>query len=178
MYKLLGTVVVILVLLGVYYFTRSQFMPSSLNPASTPSSFSTPSSSGGASYIEYSPSALTAASTSRIVLFFYANWCPTCRPTDAEFKANSSQIPPGVTVIRVNYNDTETDQTEKDLAKDYGVTYQHTFVQIDSSGAALTKWNGGGIAQLRANLVPGSPPDEISAEPRITGYYEGVPIEP
>ena len=55
-------------------------------------------------------------------------------------------------VLRVNYNDPDTDQEEKELAKKYGITYQHTYVQIDSAGKELTKWNGGGAAELLVNI--------------------------
>lgn len=103
-------------------------------------------------YVEYSKDVLDQAVNSRRVLFFYANWCPICKPADADFKANSSKIPSDVTVIRVNYNDTDTDQEEKDLAKKYGITYQHTFVQIDSQGKEIKKWNGGKTDELLANI--------------------------
>ncbi len=52
----------------------------------------------------------------------------------------------------MNYNDPDTDQEEKDLAKKYRVTYQHTFVQIDSQENEVTKWNGGQLEGLLANL--------------------------
>ena len=103
-------------------------------------------------YVEYSKVALEKAATNRRVLFFYASWCPTCRPADASFKENMSEIPEDVTLIRVNYNDPETDQEEKDLAKKYGITYQHTYVQIDSTGKEVTKWNGGQINELLSNI--------------------------
>lgn len=103
-------------------------------------------------YVEYSGTALEEAAGKKRVLFFYANWCPTCRPADADFRANPNKIPPGAVVIRVNYNDTETDQEEKDLSEMYGVTYQHTFVHIDENGKELTKWNGGDTDELVENL--------------------------
>ncbi len=103
-------------------------------------------------YVEYSKTALEKAAANRRVLFFYASWCPTCRPADANFKENISKIPEDVTVIRVNYNDPETNQEEKDLAKKYGITYQHTFVQIDDKGKEVTKWNGGQINDLLSNI--------------------------
>jgi len=99
-------------------------------------------------YVQYSKSVLDSASDYRRVLFFYASWCPTCRPADLSFTENSSEIPEDVRLIRVNYNDPDTDQEEKDLAKKYGVTYQHTFVQIDAQGGVVTKWNGGQINEL------------------------------
>jgi len=102
-------------------------------------------------YFEYSKSAFESASAKRRVLFFYASWCPTCRPADASFKAGANEIPEDIVVIRVNYNDPETDNAEKELARKYGITYQHTFVQIDSAGNEVTKWNGGQMSELLTN---------------------------
>ena len=107
---------------------------------------------GGSRYVQYSKAALDSASSGRRVLFFYASWCPTCKPADASFTQDASKIPDDVTLIRVNYNDPETDQEEKDLAKKYGITYQHTFVQIDGTGKEVTKWNGGQIDELLSNI--------------------------
>lgn len=103
-------------------------------------------------YITYSKANLVSSASSRRVLFFYANWCPTCRPADANFTQNESTIPSDVTLIRVNYNDPDTDQEEKALAQQYGVTYQHTFVQIDQNGEEVNKWNGGQIEELLKNI--------------------------
>lgn len=104
-------------------------------------------------YTEYSKSEFEKASGKRRVLFFFANWCPTCKPTDQNLKANQSLIPEDVTVVRVNYNDTDTDPAEKDLAQKYAVTYQHTFVQIDQNGNEVSKWNGGKIDELLKNII-------------------------
>jgi thiol-disulfide isomerase/thioredoxin len=106
----------------------------------------------GSGYVQYSKSALDSAATNRRVLFFYATWCPTCQAADASLTQDLSKIPQDVTVIRVNYNDPETDQEEKALASTYGITYQHTFVQIDSTGKEITKWNGGDIDELLKNV--------------------------
>lgn len=103
-------------------------------------------------YVIYSPMVFEEKAVGRRVLFFYANWCPTCRPADESFRENQSQIPGDLTVIRINYNDTETDEDEKALAQKYGITYQHTFVQIDSAGNQVTKWNGGQIDELLSNI--------------------------
>ena len=103
-------------------------------------------------YVEYTRDALDQAADRRRVLYFYASWCPICRPADADFKKNSSKIPEDTVVIRVNYNDPDTDQEEKDLAKKYGISYQHTFVQVDSAGKELARWNGGQTDELLANI--------------------------
>ncbi len=88
----------------------------------------------------------------RRVLFFYANWCPTCRPVNEELNRSEDLIPDDLVIIRVNYNDSDTDKAEQELARKYGVTYQHTFVQIDESGMELKKWNGGGLREILNNL--------------------------
>lgn len=66
-----------------------------------------------------------------IVLYFYANWCPICRlefpKMQNAFDALSTE---GVIGFRVNYNDTETDDFEKALARKFGVAYQHTKVFV------------------------------------------------
>lgn len=108
--------------------------------------------SANARYLPYSRVVFDQEVENRRVLFFYASWCPTCRPTDANLKENENKIPEDATVIRVNYNDPETDEEEKDLAQKYGITYQHTFVQIDSQGNKITAWNGGQIDELVNNI--------------------------
>ena len=97
----------------------------------------------GERYVEYTRQTLNESADRRRVLFFFANWCPTCIPADANFRANEDRIPEDVVLIRVNYNDTDTDEEEKALARKYNVTYQHTFVQIDQEGNMVTIWNGG-----------------------------------
>ena len=103
-------------------------------------------------YVEYSKTVLEQSVGMRRVLFFYASWCSTCRPADADFKKNIDLIPADLVLIRVNYNDPETDAEEKALAGQYGITYQHTFVQIDAQGNVLTEWNGGQFNELIAKV--------------------------
>jgi len=103
-------------------------------------------------YVEYSREMFEKTSSQRRVLFFYANWCSTCRPADSSFTRGIERLPADLVLLRVNYNDTATDQEEKDLAAKYGITYQHTFVQIDAQGNAINRWNGGEIDQLLAKV--------------------------
>ncbi len=89
------------------------------------------------SYETYSPEKIAEKSkNSRVVLFFNATWCPTCRALDRNIKANLSQIPGDITILSVDYD------TYKDLEKKYGVTYQHTLVQVDAEGNMVKKWSG------------------------------------
>ena len=103
-------------------------------------------------YVEYSKTSLDQAVNKRRVLYFYATWCPSCKIANEDFTDNPNKIPEDVIVIRTNYNDPNTDAEEKDLAKKYGITYQHTFVQIDAQGNQITKWNGGDTDELVANI--------------------------
>lgn len=68
-----------------------------------------------------------------IVLYFYANWCPICR---AEFplmqEAFNELLTDNVIGFRVNYNDDQTDSDEKNLAREFGVAYQHTKVFVNN----------------------------------------------
>jgi thiol-disulfide isomerase/thioredoxin len=88
------------------------------------------------SYEVYSASKLTMAEKGDVVLFFKASWCPTCKALDGDIKANAGSIPAGVTILEVNYD------TETALKQKYGVTYQHTLVQVDSNGTQIAKWSG------------------------------------
>lgn len=103
-------------------------------------------------YVPYTRAVFDKAASGRRVLYFYANWCPICRPADQNLRENESKIPQDVTVIRVNYNDPDTDQEEKDLAKKYGVVYQHTFVQIDGEGKEVARWSGGQVEEILENI--------------------------
>lgn len=156
-------VVVIVLLGGLYFLNQKSQQESQMGEGETidtmeddPSNVSGQDNSimedKNDSYIAYSQNELDQAKDGRRVLFFYASWCPTCRPADADFSARSEQFPEDLTVIRVNYNDPETDEEEKALADKYNVTYQHTFVQIDSEGNEITKWNGGQTEELLNNI--------------------------
>ena len=77
-----------------------------------------------------------ASSTHNVVLFFRASWCPTCISVDKDIKANLGKIPSSLTILDVNYDNSS------ELKKKYGVTYQHTFVQVDKDGNMIKKWSG------------------------------------
>lgn len=93
-------------------------------------------SKGPGSYEDYSSEKLAKASEGDLVLFFHANWCPTCRSLEANIQENATDIPSGVTILKANYD------KEVDLKKKYGVTYQHALVQVDAQGNLVTKWQG------------------------------------
>jgi len=89
------------------------------------------------SYETYAPEKITLASaTHDLVLFFKADWCPTCRALDADIKDNLSKIPKSLTILQVDYDNSTA------LKQKYSVTYQHTFVQVDKDGNLIKKWSG------------------------------------
>ncbi len=69
-----------------------------------------------------------------VVLFFNASWCSTCQQAQRNLEA--SGVPDGLTVVKVDYD------SASDLRQKYGVTIQHTFVQIDEEGNQVAKWTG------------------------------------
>lgn len=75
-------------------------------------------------------------SDTSVVLFFNAAWCSTCKVARDNFEASVDQIPVDLTIVVVDFD------TATDLRKLYGVTVQHTFVQIGDSGEAIGKWSG------------------------------------
>ncbi len=91
---------------------------------------------GHGSYETYTDAKLVRAKTADVVLFFRASWCPTCKALDADIRKNLMSIPKDVLILDVNYD------TALDLKKKYGVTYQHTLVQVDSEGNQIARWEG------------------------------------
>lgn len=82
-------------------------------------------------YIEYSENAVKNASWN-IVLFFHANWCPTCKAFEKQVL--SENIPEWLTILKVDYDNSD------DLKKKYSVLTQTTFVQIDSNWNMIKRW--------------------------------------
>ncbi len=106
------------------------------------------SATAGGSYVtraEYEADP-AAYSGTKVVYFFHASWCPSCRATEKAIDAHG--VPAGLTVVKVDYD------TETDLRRTYGVTQQHTFVQVDGAGKELATWTGSpdGAAILGATV--------------------------
>jgi thiol-disulfide isomerase/thioredoxin len=87
-------------------------------------------------YLPYSSDKVAMAGSGDVVLFFKASWCPTCKALDTNIKSNLKDIPSGLTILEVDYDNSA------DLKVKYGVTYQHTFVQVDKDGNLIKKWTG------------------------------------
>lgn len=78
-----------------------------------------------------------------ILLFFYANWCPTCaRQEPINVRTFDSLGNTNLIIFRVNYNDSETSSDEDNLAKELGIPYQHNFRLFDSNGKLVDSFQG------------------------------------
>lgn len=94
-----------------------------------------------------------------VFLDFYANWCPICKAEEPGIKAAFNQLDAENTIgFRVNYNDGETDDDEKALAKKYGITYQHTKIIIAPNGSValrtLEQWDDEKALQSIKSVAP------------------------
>jgi len=98
---------------------------------------------GGGAYISLADYQASKASyaESKVVLFFNATWCSTCKKARSNLEADLSAIPADLAIVLVDFD------SETDLKRQYGITVQHTFVQIDADGNELAKWSGSLTAQ-------------------------------
>jgi thiol-disulfide isomerase/thioredoxin len=99
--------------------------------------------SGFVSYADYQ-AAKAAHDAGTVVFFFNASWCPSCKRTVANLEADPAAIADDLTIVSVDYD------SSGDLKQRYGVTYQHTFVQVDADGEQLAKWSGSETAEAIA----------------------------
>jgi hypothetical protein len=89
-----------------------------------------------------------AYSSTDVVLFFNAAWCSTCKVARDNIEADLAGIPSDLTIVVVDFD------TATDLRQKYGVTVQHTFVQVDADGNELAKWSGSVTAdEIAQNTV-------------------------
>lgn len=101
----------------------------------------------GGEYVDYTEEGYGEADNLERILFFHASWCPNCRQAEREIQANLDKIPDDAVIFKVDYDNAD------DLIKKYGVTYQHTFVLVDSAGKVLERWTGGGFDEILKRLV-------------------------
>lgn len=124
--------------------TQSPTTPAASSPAPQPSATTDegaePSAppearSGFVQYADYAadPAAFSAGP---VVLFFHAGWCPKCQETKANLTTDPASLGDGVTVVEVDFD------SENELRQRYGVTVQHTFVQVDGAGEKIAIWTG------------------------------------
>ena len=73
-----------------------------------------------------------------VLLYFYAEWCPSCKTEQLQSYAAFNELDrEDVVGFRVNYRDSDVDSFEEELAKEHGVTYQHTKVILQNGERVL-----------------------------------------
>ncbi len=136
----------------LFIFKKSTSAPKEIPQAVVQPSDPKLTDSQATEYIPFTTKDFEKNKSKRRVLFFYAGWCTTCRPVNAQFLESANQLPDDVVVFRVNFRDSDTDEEEKKLAEMYKITYQHTFVQVNEQGGVIKKWNGGNLTDLIKNV--------------------------
>ncbi|MBM3206262.1 MAG: thioredoxin family protein [Candidatus Staskawiczbacteria bacterium] len=81
-----------------------------------------------------------------VLLYFYANWCPICKEevNNSLYPAFNELTTDKVIGFRVNYNDNQTDNDERDLAREFGIAYQHSKILLKNGERVLKSpesWN-------------------------------------
>lgn len=94
-----------------------------------------------ANYMEYTPEILATAKSSgkAVLLYFYADWCSSCKaqePMNAVFFGQALIKKMPVFGIRIDIDD------HTDIARQYGINYQHSYVLLDTAGVASAKFFG------------------------------------
>lgn len=121
------------VLAGAAIFAQS--MPDALGRTDGVGQSSS-SLAASSAYREYSPEAVSSASDGdKVVLFFHAQWCATCKLLSDDISANIDEIPRDIRILVVDFDN------ETALKQRYGVTQQHTLVQLTPDGELVGKWN-------------------------------------
>jgi len=149
---IVAIIAVVILILAVSYLTsgpgEESPIPASVNGApvmtdTTPDdSDPMPSepTTGGAAILDFSQLEYDAALQSHelVVLFFYASWCPLCQEEFPRMQEVFGELD-GSKVIgfRVNFNDSSTDDNEEELAREFGVAYQHTKVFVQNGERVL-----------------------------------------
>ncbi len=98
--------------------------------------FTTEPTDDRGSFLPYSAELVAANAEEGAVLFFNAAWCPTCQIAKKNFSENANSLPDGLHILDLDFDDNQ------DLRVRYGVTVQHTFVQVDENGELIKKWTG------------------------------------
>jgi thiol-disulfide isomerase/thioredoxin len=96
------------------------------------------------SYTSYNATSVSKALSEgkKVVLFFHAWRCPSCRSLDKEITAWISSLPANTIVFKVDYDASD------DLKKKYGVKSQHTLVSLDKSENTISKNQWGDLGDL------------------------------
>jgi thiol-disulfide isomerase/thioredoxin len=93
------------------------------------------------------------ASDRLVVLYFYASWCPICKKEFKDTEKVFGELEDEQVVgFRVHFNDSETSDAQKELAREFGVGYQHTKVFIKNGERVLKSPESWSIERYRSEI--------------------------
>ena len=86
-------------------------------------------------YVDYTEGSVKTALAAgqKVVLFFHASWCPSCKSLNAAIMSELASIPADTLIVKVDYDSSDV------LKQKYGVTSQHTTVLIDKDMRLISK---------------------------------------
>ena len=86
-------------------------------------------------YVVYDAGSVASAlkSWQKVVLFFHAAWCPTCKALNSTINSELSLIPADTLIVKVDYDSSDV------LKQKYGVAQQHTTVVLNADGTLKSK---------------------------------------
>lgn len=67
------------------------------------------------------------------ILFFTAQWCPSCQQLEEVVESKKSFIPPHVSIMKVDFED-------QNMKEKYEVVKQHTFILLDKEKNEIKRW--------------------------------------
>lgn len=79
---------------------------------------------------DYDAEQIANSDAEHIILFFHANWCPSCKALEEDIKANQASIPDNMEIYKVSFD------TATELKSRYGVRVQHSLLEINQNGEA------------------------------------------
>ncbi len=83
-------------------------------------------------YKEYSAESMAELKGNQpFVVFFHADWCPTCKAWEAKIMESMARLPENTVILKADYD------TEEALLQELGVTQQSTAVFFDASGEVV-----------------------------------------
>lgn len=94
-----------------------------------------------ASYVEYSA---TAGAGKKHLLFFYADWCPTCVKWEAKVTEALATLPEDTLILKASYDD------DAELKAQYEIVKQSTAVFINADGSVAKTESDPSVESLTA----------------------------
>lgn len=84
----------------------------------------------------------------KVILFFYADRCPTCQALDKDIQLNANKIPSEVAIIKLDYD------KEESLKLTYDVKSQNTIIYLDKykKSVATKAWGIIALDEVTKNM--------------------------